>query len=109
MSWRYVADNVHLFAINLRALQFVYEPLQFTDWIRAVNQKPPILIVAIIHVDRQNPETWSNQDRIKSAATHSMGHTGWQPKSPMLIEFVVQPRNTILFWHKGWWKTKKKK
>lgn len=52
MSWRYVADNVHLLAINLRALQFVYEPLQLADWIRAVDQKPPILIVAVIHVDR---------------------------------------------------------
>lgn len=38
MSWRNVTDYVHLFAIDLRALQLVHEPLQLTDWIRAVDQ-----------------------------------------------------------------------
>lgn len=89
MSRRNVANYVHLLAIDLRALQLVYEPLQLADWIRAVDQQPPILIIAVIHIDGQNPETWPNQDRIESTATYSMGHTGWQPKSPVFIEFIV--------------------
>lgn len=108
MSRRYVADYVHLLAAHFRALQLVHEPLQFADRIRAVDQQPPILVVAVIHVNRENSKTRSNQDRVEGAATDSMGHTGRQPKSPVFIEFVVQPRNTVLFRHEGWREAKKK-
>lgn len=107
MSRRNMANYVHLLAIDLRALQLVHEPLQLADWIRAVDQQPPVLVIAIIHIDGQNSEAWSNQDRVESTAAHSMGHTGRQPKSPVFIEFIVQPRDTVLFGHKGWRKAKK--
>lgn len=106
MSRRNMADYVHFLAIDLRALQLVHEPLQLADRIRGVDQEPPIFVVTIIHIDGENPEARANQDRIEGAATDGVGHPGWQPNSPVLVEFVVQPRYIVLFRHKGWWEAK---
>lgn len=98
---------MHLLAVDLGALQLVHEPLELADRIGAVDQQPPVLVVTIIHVDRENSETRSNQDRVEGTATNSVGHTGRQPMSPVLVKFIVQPRDIVLLRHKRWWEAKK--
>lgn len=107
MTGRNMAYNVHLLAAHLGALQLVHEPLQLADRVRAVDQQPPVLVVTVIHIDGENSKTRSNQDRIEGTATNSVGHTARQPFSPVLVKFVVQPRDTVLLGHKGWWEAKK--
>lgn len=76
MTRRNMAYNVHLLAIDLGALQLVHEPLQLAYRISAVDQQPPVLVVAVVHIDGENSEARSNQDRVKGSATNSVGHTG---------------------------------
>lgn len=60
MAGRNVTDYVYLLAVDLRALQLVHEPLQLADRVSTVDQQPPVLVVAIIHVDRKDSEARSH-------------------------------------------------
>lgn len=55
-----VTDYVDLLAVDLGTLQLVHEPLQLADRICAVDQEPPVFVVTVIHIDGEDPETWSN-------------------------------------------------
>lgn len=76
VAGRDMTDDVHLLAIDLRTLQLVHEPLQFADRVGAVDEQPPVLVVAVIHVDRENPEAGSHQNRVERAATNGVRDSG---------------------------------
>lgn len=101
VAGRDVTDYVHLLAVDLRALQLVHEPLQLADRVGAVDQQPPVLVVAVVHVDREDPEARPHQDRVERAAANRVRDAGRQPASPVLVELVVQPRDAVLLGHEG--------
>lgn len=76
VTGRDMADDVDLLAVDLRSLQLVHEPLQLADRIGAVDQQPPILVVAVIHIDREDPEARSHQNRVERTATNGMRDSG---------------------------------
>jgi len=71
-----MADYVHLLAVDLGALQLVHEPLQLANRVRAVDQQPPVFIVAVVHINGENPEARAHQNRIEGATTNGVRDTG---------------------------------
>lgn len=57
MSRWNMSDYMHLLAVDLSTLQFVHEPLQLANRIGAIYKKPPVLVVAIVHIDGEYSET----------------------------------------------------
>lgn len=108
VSGRNVSNNVDLLVLELGALQLVDEPLQFGAGVGAVEQQPPVPVVAVVHVERDDAKTWSHQHRVKGAAAHCRTGGRRQPVPPLLVHLLVQPVDRIVFFHEWRRKTNKK-
>lgn len=101
-----VADDVDLLIGELGTLEFVDEPLQLSGWVRGVQKEPPVLIIAVVHVEGDDTETGANEDRVKGSSAHRVADTSWQPTTPLYVQFVVQPGDGLVhLLHVRWGET----
>jgi hypothetical protein len=107
MSRRNVSNNMDFLILQLGALKFINEPLQFGSRVGAVEQEPPVLVVAVVHVEGDDAKTWTNEHRIKGAATYSRTCARRQPVAPLSVHLFVKPIDRVVLLHKWWWKTAK--
>lgn len=106
MTGRNMPDNMHLLVGELSGLQFIDEPLQLGGRIGAVQQQPPVLVVAVVHVQRDDAKTGPHQHRVECTASHRMRDAGRQPMAPLNVELIVQPRNgAVQLLHIRRWET----
>ena len=99
MSGRNVSDNVDFLVFELGALQLVNEPLQLGAGVGAVEQQPPVPVVAVVHVERDDAKTGTHQHRVKGAAPHRRTGGRRQPVPPLLVHLLVQPVDRVVFFH----------
>lgn len=64
----------------------------------------PVLIVAIIHIERNEPESGPDEYRIEGAPSHRVAHRSGQPLPPLHIQFVVEPRYRTVRIVDVWWR-----
>lgn len=108
VSGRNVSDDVDLLVFELSALQLVNEPLQLGAGVGAVKQQPPVPVVAVVHVERDDAESGTHQHGVKSAAPHRRTGGRRQPVPPLLVHLLVQPVDRVVFFHERRRKTEQK-
>eukprot|EP01136_Pigoraptor_vietnamica_P008611 Opistho-1_new@44151 len=86
-----VPDDVDELALVLGGLKRVDEPLQLARRVRLVDQDPPVLVVAVVHVERHNAEALFDERRVKPAALDGWNGVGREPPGPDSRKRVHQP------------------
>lgn len=56
----------------------------------------PVVAVAVVGVNRENPEPWLDQGGVEAGVGDAGGHVRWQPRLPQDRNLIVQPRNIEL-------------
>ena len=61
-----MSQNVDFLSLCFRFEEFIDQPIELAKWIGQIQQQPEVVIVAIVHVERDDAKAWEVLDHMET-------------------------------------------